>query len=87
MRPPIPRTFAFFMMCLLDHIPGVVSIVAMPLHFLPYDHDRLALDETPILDLTNHVSNHIDKHFFSFSSFLLYSTFPIYIYRGWFNTP
>ena len=37
----------FFLMFLLDHIPGVVAIVGMPFHFLPYDHGRLALDETP----------------------------------------
>jgi len=37
----------FFLMCLLDHILGVVAIVGMPLHFLPYDHGRLALNETP----------------------------------------
>ena len=37
----------FFLMCLLDHIHGVVAIVGMPLHFLPYHHGRLALDETP----------------------------------------
>ena len=37
----------FFFIYLLDHIPGVVAIVGMPLHLLPYDHGRLALDDTP----------------------------------------
>jgi len=27
--------------------PGLVAIMGMPLHYLPYDHGRLALDETP----------------------------------------
>jgi len=45
MRPPVPRVL--YLIYLLDHIPGVVAIVGMPLHFLPHDHGRLALDETP----------------------------------------
>ena len=52
----------FFLMCLLDHILGVVAIVGMPLHFLPYDHGRLAPNETPYPSLTNHV-NKLYKHF------------------------
>ena len=36
-----------YLIYLLDHIPGVVAIVGMPLHFHPHDHGRLALDETP----------------------------------------
>ena len=32
---------------LLDHIPGVVAIVGIPLRVRPHDHGRLALDETP----------------------------------------
>ena len=31
----------------LDHIPGVVAMIGMPLRFHPYDHGRLALNETP----------------------------------------
>ena len=47
MRPPIPRAHLFFLICLLDHIPSVVAIVGMALHFLPYDHGRVSLNETP----------------------------------------
>ena len=43
----------FFLMCLLDHSPGVVAIVGMPLHFLPYDHVRMDLDETPYPSFDN----------------------------------
>lgn len=64
----------FFLMCLLDHIPGVVAIVAMPLHFLPYDHDRLALDETPYPTFEN------SKHS-SFFFFFFIKCFPIYRQR------
>jgi len=45
MRPPVPRFV--YLRYLLDHIPGVVAIMGMPLHFHPHDHGRLALDETP----------------------------------------
>ena len=45
MRPPVPRFV--YLIYLLDHIPGVVAILGMPLHFHPHDHGRLALDETP----------------------------------------
>ena len=31
----------------LDHIPSVVAVMGMPLRFHPYDHGRLALNETP----------------------------------------
>ena len=44
MRPPIPRVVC--LIYLLDHILGVVAIVGMPLHFLPHDHGRPALNET-----------------------------------------
>ena len=30
-----------------DHIPGVVAVMGKPLRFHPYDHGRLALNETP----------------------------------------
>ena len=52
----------FFLMCLLDHIPGVVAIVGMPLHFLPYDHGGMALDETPYPAFDN--SKHSSFFFF-----------------------
>jgi len=45
MRPPVPRFV--YLIYLLDHIPGVVARMGMPLHFHPHDHGRLALDETP----------------------------------------
>ena len=45
MRPHVPRFV--YLIYLLDHIPGVVAIVGMPLRFRPHDHGRLALDETP----------------------------------------
>ena len=45
MRPPVPRVL--YLIYLLDHIPSVVAIVGMPLHFLPHDHGRMALGETP----------------------------------------
>ena len=44
-----------FMICLLDHILGVVAIVGMPLHFLDYDHGRLALNETPYPSSANKI--------------------------------
>ena len=47
------KDFFFFLMCLLDHIPGVVARMGMPLHFLPYDHGRLALDEIPYPSFDN----------------------------------
>ena len=31
----------------LDHFPGMVAMLGMPLRFQPDDHGRLALDETP----------------------------------------
>jgi hypothetical protein len=36
-----------FIILPLDHIPGVVAMIGMPLRFHPYDHGRLALNETP----------------------------------------
>jgi len=51
MRPPVPRFI--YLVYLLDHIPGVVAIMGMPLRFHPYDHGRLALDETPYPTLDN----------------------------------
>ena len=47
MRPPVPRTSLIFFNYLLEHFPGLVAIMGMPLHCLPYDHGRLDLDETP----------------------------------------
>ena len=81
MRPPVPRTFLFFLMCLLDHIPGVVAIVGMPLHFLPYDHGRLAPNETPYPSLTNH-DRKLYKHFSFYYFFSFYKIlFLIYTQR------
>ena len=65
------KDFLFFLMCLLDHIPSVVAIVGMPLHFLPYDDGRLALDETPYPAFNN------SKHS-SFFFFFFIKCFPIY---------
>ena len=63
------------LICLLDHIPGVVAIVGMPLHLLPYDHGRLALDETPYPAFDNSYK-HFSPLFFSFIKY-----FPIYTQR------
>ena len=71
MRPPVPRVFN--LIYLLDHIPGVVAIVGMPLHFLPYDHGRLALDETPYPAF----GNSKNSSFF----FFFIKCFPIYTQR------
>ena len=54
----------FFLMYLLDHIPSLVAIVGMPLHFLPYDHGRLALDETPYLAFDKSSKHHFLLLFF-----------------------
>ena len=51
MRPPVPRVL--YLIYLLDHIPGVVAIVGIPLGFRPYDHGRLGPDETPYPTLDN----------------------------------
>ena len=45
MRPPVPRFV--YLVNLLDHIPGVVAMMGMPLRFQSYDHSRMALNETP----------------------------------------
>ena len=56
----------FILMYLLDHIPGVVAIVGLPLHFLPYDHGRLALNETPYPAFDNLLKHHFLLPFFFF---------------------
>ena len=71
MRPLVPRTFFIFLICLLDHIPGVVAIVGMPLHCFLLIMVGWLLMRPPILHLKNHVSNHIDIYF-SLLFFLLY---------------
>ena len=81
MRPPVPRTF-IVLMCLLDHFPGVVAIMGMPLHCFLMNMVGWLLMRPPILHLSNHriVSDQIDI-FFSFL-FLLYSTSYLYIEDG-----
>ena len=63
MRPPVPRVLN--LIYLLDHIPGVVAIVGMPLHFLPHDHGRLALNETPYPAFDNLYNQVIKTSFFT----------------------
>ena len=62
-----------FSLCLLDHIPGVVAIVGMPLHFLPYDHGRLALDETAYPAFENSSKQNILLFFFFIKCFPIYT--------------
>lgn len=77
------KDFYFLLLCPLDHIPGVVGIVGMPLHCFHIIIVGWLLMRPPILHLKNHriVSNHIDIFFLSFS-FILYSTSYLYIDDG-----
>ncbi len=74
MRLSIPRVV--YLIYLLDHIPGVVAIVGMPLHFLPHDHGRLALNETPYPAFDNLLKHHFSLPFF----FLLFYKVLPYLY-------
>ena len=79
MRPPVPRVLN--LIYLLDHIPGVVAIVGMPLHFLPHDHGRQALDENPYPAFDNLYKQLIKTSIFSLFSFFFIKYFPIYTQR------
>ena len=79
MRPPVPKFV--YLIYLLDHIPGVVAIVGMPLHFLPHVHGRLALDETPYPEFDNLYKQVIKTSFFALFSFSFIKYFPIYTQR------
>ena len=79
MRPSVPMDL--YLMYLLDHILGVVAIVGMPLHFLPHDHGRLALYETPYPTFDNLYKQVIKMYFSAFFFFSFIKYFPIYTQR------
>ena len=56
----------------LDHIPGVVAVMGMPLRFHPYDHGRLALNETPYPAFDDFISLFLFFLLFFFCSTLLF---------------
>jgi len=67
--------FSFFFNCPLDHIPGVVAMMGMPLHYFLMIMVGWLLMRPPILHLPNHkIISEICKYFlFLFSFFIALS--------------